>query len=212
MVASGSYDRKKLDAIKSQLTIEKYFSHVIKPQLADYYSDVSSNSDLSYVDVVRCPLHTEDTPSFRYYRDTESFYCFGCRKGGDVVTLHREFISTLTLSKPSFALSVEQLYNMFIANGTLASDGIAASVGTTAAGKKGGIEKSTGAEMVAFGICLNELESLLIKERSLPLERKVQLYKDIDAVEKLVYKNIVNASEAKEWLKDKRKEIMKGGS
>ena len=34
-----------------------------------------------------CPLHTEDTPSFVVYEATDSFYCWGCDKGGDGVKL-----------------------------------------------------------------------------------------------------------------------------
>ena len=33
-----------------------------------------------------CPFHNEKTPSFTVYERTESFYCFGCGAGGDVVT------------------------------------------------------------------------------------------------------------------------------
>ena len=39
---------------------------------------------------VCCPLHDENTASFRYYADEDTFYCFGCDVGGDVVVLHRE--------------------------------------------------------------------------------------------------------------------------
>lgn len=35
-----------------------------------------------------CPLHNEDTPSFTWYKDTNSFYCFGCHEGGNVITLY----------------------------------------------------------------------------------------------------------------------------
>ena len=33
-----------------------------------------------------CPFHNEKTPSFVVYTETQSFYCFGCGTGGDVIT------------------------------------------------------------------------------------------------------------------------------
>ena len=36
-----------------------------------------------------CPFHNEKTPSFTVYPDTQSYYCFGCGSGGDVVTFIR---------------------------------------------------------------------------------------------------------------------------
>lgn len=48
----------------------------------------------SYVNLVRrgrnmvglCPFHGEKTPSFNIYTESDSFYCFGCGAGGDVIT------------------------------------------------------------------------------------------------------------------------------
>jgi DNA primase len=33
-----------------------------------------------------CPFHNEKTPSFTIYPENDSFYCFGCGVGGDVIT------------------------------------------------------------------------------------------------------------------------------
>lgn len=36
-----------------------------------------------------CPFHGEKTPSFTVYPENNSFYCFGCGAGGDVITFVR---------------------------------------------------------------------------------------------------------------------------
>ena len=51
----------------------------------------------SYVELKRasrdyvclCPFHAERTPSCHVYTGTQSFYCFGCGAGGDVITFIR---------------------------------------------------------------------------------------------------------------------------
>ncbi len=37
-----------------------------------------------------CPFHNEKTPSFTVYLETQSYYCFGCGAGGDVITFIRQ--------------------------------------------------------------------------------------------------------------------------
>ena len=39
--------------------------------------------------VCLCPFHSEKTPSCHIYNDSQSFYCFGCGAGGDVITFIR---------------------------------------------------------------------------------------------------------------------------
>ena len=34
-----------------------------------------------------CPLHNDTAPSFTVYLEDDTFFCLGCQKGGDVITL-----------------------------------------------------------------------------------------------------------------------------
>ncbi len=64
----------------------------------EYIEELVSRNDIidvvgSYVQLKRkgrlyaglCPFHSEKTASFFVYPDTQSFYCFGCGAGGDVI-------------------------------------------------------------------------------------------------------------------------------
>lgn len=52
-----------------------------------------------------CPLHNEKTPSFYVYPETNSFYCFGCNQGNDVINL------AMALYGLTFKEAVEMLQN-----------------------------------------------------------------------------------------------------
>ena len=75
----------------------------------------------SYVNIIRrgrnyvcnCPFHSEKTPSCTIFMETQSFYCFGCGAGGDVVTFimkieNLSFPEAVTLLAQRSGLEVPQ--------------------------------------------------------------------------------------------------------
>ena len=72
----------------------------------EYIEELNRRTDIvelvgSYVQLKRkgrlygglCPFHSEKTPSFYVYPDTQSFYCFGCGAGGDAIVFARKINS-----------------------------------------------------------------------------------------------------------------------
>lgn len=72
------------------------------PLSEDFLEEVKRLNDISsvmsgYVQLKRagrdsvclCPFHSEKTPSCHVFENTQSFYCFGCGAGGDVITFIR---------------------------------------------------------------------------------------------------------------------------
>ena len=70
----------------------------------DILSEVRSRNEIldvigSYVKLKRsgatyfglCPFHNEKTPSFSVTPGKQMFYCFGCHKGGNVITFIQEY-------------------------------------------------------------------------------------------------------------------------
>jgi len=69
-----------------QSFIQQLLSHCdIEDVVSSYVSLRSEGSRKKAL----CPFHSEKTPSFIVYPNTQSFYCFGCGAGGDAVTFVR---------------------------------------------------------------------------------------------------------------------------
>ncbi len=54
--------------------------------IEDIFSSYTSLRKRGSTYTCLCPFHSEKTPSCTVYTDTQSFYCFGCGAGGDVIT------------------------------------------------------------------------------------------------------------------------------
>jgi|GEM_PF-2916500 len=89
------FPREVIDRIKQRAKVLDYFSRRFGPPI---------RQGPNYVAI--CPLHQERNPSFTIYPHTNSFYCFGCGVGGDVIALVRE------LDGLTFVEAIEQLAPM----------------------------------------------------------------------------------------------------
>ena len=102
---------EKRDMVKDKVTIPEYFAEVIVPNMEDYFVYPTDFEGRPYV---QCPMHGEDTPSLRYYDETNTYYCFGCGSGGDVIQLHREYLDKCRGAAATYLESIEFLYGYFV--------------------------------------------------------------------------------------------------
>lgn len=174
----------KVEDVK-RISIPRYFERCIIPEMPSYYSDYSVNFEAK--PVVKCPIHGEDTPSFRYYEETNTFYCFGCRAGGDIISLHRAFMNVVNGEEPTFKDSVEYLYIKFIS-------GVDIEINKGKKEEDKG-ELSEGKDVIRMNAYIKELEGMLSIEGSISDSSKVEIYKVIDEVSILVGINEIGAKE-----------------
>lgn len=190
--------QERIQEVKTKISVPAYFYNVIIPNMSDYYNDYVVDFDLK--PTCKCCLHDEDTPSFRYYAETNTWSCFGCKKGGDVINLHRLFSEKMTGRKPTFHEAVETLYNYFIAGKE------STKVVTTTKLTKDE-ELSTNVDLGRFSKYIERLEGQLMIDPSIPYSKKKIIWGAIDEVHILVEKNKINAVDAMNFVKNKVFEV-----
>ena len=66
-----------------------YDDFISKIDIVDIISDYTGLKRQGNEYIGLCPFHNEKTPSFHVSRDKQTYYCFGCKKGGNVITFIR---------------------------------------------------------------------------------------------------------------------------
>lgn len=191
----------KIAEVKAKISVPMYFYNIILPQRADYYNDYQVDFDAK--PVVKCPLHDEDTPSMRYYEDTNTFFCFGCRTGGDVIQLHRKYTAKMTDVEPSFDESIEFLYDFFIKGNETAKV-------IKLRGKLNEKEQlSTQIEVARYNNYTAMLEGQLEIDTSVSQEAKEVIWKALDDTDLLISENMINALDGINYIKGKVREAIR---
>ena len=188
-------------AVKANVTIPIYFYTIIIPQLGSYFDNYPVNFEND--PRACCPLHDEDTPSFRYYEDTNSFYCFGCQKGGDVVNLHMYFAEKINGKKPDRDEAIAFLYQYFV-QGHESETFIDKAAQTIDGNEK----LNTDTEIVRLNIYRMNLEKSLTFDKNITLKAKEQLWAVLDNIDMLLSKDLIKADNAEEYIKQKVREII----
>lgn len=92
--SADNEDRREIEKLKGKFRIERFIQRYLplRPSGTNYRG--------------RCPFHDDRTPSLVVYPETQSFYCFGCQVGGDVITFLQE------LEGLTFPEALETLRNL----------------------------------------------------------------------------------------------------
>lgn len=200
----GHFDERR-ERVRS-IPIPDYVEKVIVPEMPWYFSDYTV--DFEVRPVIKCPLHGEDTPSFRWYSDTNTFYCFGCGKGGDIVSLDIEFRGQ-SGEKITLADSLDFLESVFAIDGEVAKSPVKNTAKIASKSKVARLNEQSNIELLKFSRVYGEIDKAVIKS-DLPFEVRVTLYKCLDDAGRLVKDNLVSATDALEYIREVYRELSDG--
>lgn len=196
------FSKSDIESIKNKVSIPDYVKDVVMQEMPWYFNDYTVDFDLKLY--IKCPIHGEDTPSFRYYPESNTFYCFGCGAGGDVINLHKAFYKSLSDRDVGTEEAVTFLKNRFI-------DKLRDKRSVNLQNKivpKGKIE-NTGKDLLKLERYYRELDSTLKVDTSLSDNTKNKIFDIIDNGLSLVESDKISALEAIAYIKRNYSEIIK---
>jgi DNA primase len=83
-MSDGRVSKTDISMAKS-IDLEDYINQYIIPNDKVYFEGFNRSS------MMKCPLHKENTPSFKVYQDTNTWHCFGGCGTGDIISFIRNY-------------------------------------------------------------------------------------------------------------------------
>lgn len=174
----------------NKVSIPNYVMEIIVPNMDDYYSG-NYPVDFDNSRYMKCCFHDEDTPSLRWYEETNTFYCFGCGKGGPgdrgtVIGMHREFALKLNGTMPTMEEAIIFLYRYFVEKRETTNIVVHTQVED---------KINSESELMDLNLMMAETEKAIAVDRSMTLKSRAEIWDKLDEVELFTAMNKVKCNE-----------------
>lgn len=190
---------KKLEEIKTKVNILVILDKEIRPNLPHgYWSSGMRLFETTHVDL--CPLHNEDTGSFRIFPATNSCSCYAGCGGGDPVWLYREFYNKVMNQNISFTSAIEYLHSTYVEGKKAVSVVYNDLMKAT--------QLNTPRETFTFFLKMSQYEGQLsTKKVGIGIGELLRYYRVVDQLRRLIITNEILASDAVRELDEAYKEV-----
>ena len=182
--------RRKLEMSKRdevlKIPIPKYFYEIIVPNFSDYY-DGQYPVDFEQSPYVKCCFHDEDTPSLRYFDETNTLWCYGCNTFANTILLHKKIYAKLNDTEISDEEAINFLYNYFI-------EGKETTTVLVEEHKKAQLNSAE--EMFRYTRKRKEYERCINVDSNISLEKKEKMWEFFDRSDKLLEINELTVADA----------------
>lgn len=181
--------------VLQRVSIPDYIYEIVLPNMSDYYNDeYEVNFDNSRY--MKCCFHSEDTPSLRWYEETNTYYCFGCGKGGrgpmgTVIGFHMNFAERINGKRATRSEAIVFLYKYFIQEKDIRS------TFSQPIEKK---EKNNSVELAVFNLLKNDVEKSITSDDTIDMSKKVKIYDILDNLDMLLTRDLIEVAEARKKI------------
>lgn len=190
--------------VLTKISIPDYVYQIVLPNMQEYYNgDYEVNFEVSRY--MKCCFHNEDSPSLRWYEETNTYYCFGCGKGGKgpngtIIGFHINFAERMNGKKPSRNEAIIFLYRYFLEGKDTRNVFVDVSV------KK---SQNSETELAQLSIYKNDIERAVTYDSSIKMEKKIDFYDMLDNIDMFLFKDIISANEARRKIESAVEQLVK---